>query len=93
MEVSCPEKTNIDTSKNNNEYFRKVDNFDDYIKWTEEEKQKIDKSPVCRKCEYKGFCLTEHYRFVENLDNGCNGYKYLLDTYRFRYGKEKLINV
>ena len=70
-----------------------IDNFDDYIKWAEEEKQKIDKSPVCRKCEYKGFCLTEHYRFVENLDNGCNGYKYLLDTYRFRYGKEKLINV
>ena len=49
--------------------------------------------PICRKCEYKGFCLTEHYRFVENLDNGCNGYKYLLDTYKFRYGKEKLINV
>ena len=83
----------LDFDKNNNEYFRKVENFDEYIKWTEEEKQKIDKSPICRKCEYKGFCLTEHYRFVENLDNGCNGYKYLLDTYKFRYGKEKLINV
>ncbi len=81
----------LDFDKNNNEYFRKVDNFEDYIKWTEEEKKKIDKSPVCNKCEYKGFCLTEHYRFVENLENGCNGYKYLLDTYKFKYGNERLI--
>ena len=26
-------------------------------------------------------------RFVKDLKDGCNGYRYLLDTFRFRYGK------
>ena len=35
---------------------------------TEKEK-KENISNICRKCEYYGSCLTEHYRYVENLDN------------------------
>ena len=34
----------LDFDKNNNEYFKKLNSFDDYIQWTEKEKQKIDKS-------------------------------------------------
>ena len=44
-------------------------------------------SPICKNCEYLGRCLTEHYQYVSDLKNGCNGYRYLLDTYQFRYGK------
>ncbi len=44
-------------------------------------KEKVGMSDICKSCKYFGHCLTEHYRYVENLDNGCNGYKGLLDWY------------
>ena len=46
------------------------------------EKEKLENvSDICRNCKYFGHCLTEHYRYVKDLDNSCNGYKGLLDWY------------
>jgi sulfatase maturation enzyme AslB (radical SAM superfamily) len=62
------------------EYFLELDGWDDYIRWSE--KEKLTMSDICRSCEYFGNCLTEHYRYVKDLNNGCNGYKGLLDWYK-----------
>lgn len=64
---------------NDREFFLELDSWDDYIKWTEKEKNTI--SSICKKCEYFGHCLTEHYRPVYDLTNSCNGYKGLLNWY------------
>jgi MoaA/NifB/PqqE/SkfB family radical SAM enzyme len=62
------------------EYFLELDTWQDYIAWTKKEKAD-NVSDICRNCEYFGHCLTEHYRYVKDLDNSCNGYKGLLDYY------------
>lgn len=64
---------------NDKEYFLELDNFDEYIGWSEKEKTKL--SPICQICEFKGHCLTEHYRYVKDLTHSCNGFKGLLNWY------------
>jgi len=64
---------------NDNEYFLELDSFDDYITWAEKEKKSL--SPICQSCPFKGHCLTEHYRYVKDLNNSCNGYRGLLEYY------------
>lgn len=64
---------------NDKEYFLELDTFQEYINWANKEKTKL--SPICQACPYKGHCLTEHYRYVKDLDNGCNGYRGLLEYY------------
>lgn len=66
---------------NDNEYFKSLDTFKDYLDWAESEPVK-NVSNICKNCEYYGKCLTEHYRYVKDLSNGCNGYKGLLDWYK-----------
>lgn len=70
----------LEFDTNDNEYFLELDTFEDYIKWADQEPTK-NVSNICRECEYYGHCLTEHYRYVTDLDNSCNGYKGLLDYY------------
>jgi MoaA/NifB/PqqE/SkfB family radical SAM enzyme len=65
---------------NDNEYFLELNSFDKYIAWASQEPTK-NVSEICHSCEYYGKCLTEHYRYVTDLDNGCNGYKGLIDWY------------
>ena len=65
---------------NDKEFFLLLDNFQDYLKWTEKEK-KYNVSNICRNCKYFGGCLTEHYRYVQNMENGCNGYYNLIEWY------------
>jgi hypothetical protein len=76
----------LEFDKDNREYFLELDSFADYEVWCQKEKEQTI-SPICKNCEYLGRCLTEHYQYVSDLKNGCNGYRYLLDTYQFRYGK------
>lgn len=66
---------------NDNEYFLELDTFNDYVRWTHKEKES-NVSDICRSCDYFGRCLTEHYRYVMDLENSCNGYKGLLDYVR-----------
>lgn len=70
----------LEFDRNDREYFLELNGWKDYVKWTE--KEKLTMSDICRSCEYFGNCLTEHYRYVKDLDNGCNGYKGLLDWYK-----------
>ena len=69
----------LEFDKDDKEYFLELESFDEYILWTKKEKESL--SEICRNCEYVGRCLTEHYRYVDNLKNGCSGYKSLLDWY------------
>lgn len=62
------------------EYFLELDTFEQYLEWANQEPEK-NVSDICRQCEYYGHCLTEHYRYVKDLDNSCNGYKGLLEYY------------
>lgn len=66
---------------NDNEYFKSLDTYKDYLDWAESEPVK-NVSNICKNCEYYGKCLTEHYRYVKDLSNSCNGYRGLLDWYK-----------
>ncbi len=68
---------------NDREYFKSLDSYEEYLSWARDEPIK-NVSDICRKCEYYGKCLTEHYRYVKTMEYGCNGYKGLLDWYKFR---------
>ena len=63
-----------------NEHFTELTSFDKYKKWAQREKT-AGVSDICKNCKYFGGCLTEHYKYVENLNYCCNGYKGLLDWY------------
>ena len=65
---------------NDREYFLELDSFQEYLNWAKLESY-TNVSHICKSCKYYGNCLTEHYRFVKDLDNSCNGYKGLLDWY------------
>ena len=62
------------------EYFKEYDSYHEYKQWAKEEPEK-NLSDICKKCKYYGNCLTEHYRYVTDLTNSCNGYKGLLEYY------------
>jgi sulfatase maturation enzyme AslB (radical SAM superfamily) len=62
------------------EYFLELDSFQEYLNWAKLESY-TNISDICRNCKYYGNCLTEHYRFVEDLENSCSGYKGLLEYY------------
>jgi len=64
---------------NDNEFFKELDSFEDYLKWADDEK--INLSKICKECKYLGRCLTEHYRFVTDLKDSCSGYRGLLERY------------
>jgi hypothetical protein len=65
---------------NDREYFKELDKFEEYIEWAKLEPLK-NVSDICRNCKHYGTCLTEHYRYVRDLNYSCNGYKFLLDWY------------
>ena len=73
----------LEFDKNDKEYFLELKTFKDYIKWSNNEPIK-NVSDICKQCEYYGHCLTEHYRYVKDLNNSCNGYKGLLKYYAKR---------
>lgn len=72
----------LEFDRDDKEYFLELNSWDEYIEWTKKEKDTI--SPICKVCPYFGNCLTEHYRYVDDLENSCNGYKGLLDYYNER---------
>jgi sulfatase maturation enzyme AslB (radical SAM superfamily) len=74
----------LEFDSNDNEFFLHLDNYDDYLVWADKEKSKVKSNDFCKKCEFLGHCLTEHYREVQSLEHSCNGYKYLLEWYRLR---------
>jgi len=71
----------LDFDTNDNELFTELDNFNQYLEWSHNEKNRYI-SDICKQCDYYGHCLTEHYRYVKNLTNGCNGHQYLLNWYK-----------
>lgn len=66
---------------NDREYFKELNSFDEYLQWSNSEHEK-NVSGICKSCDYYGKCLTEHYRYVNDLKNGCNGFKGLIDWYK-----------
>jgi hypothetical protein len=73
----------LEFNKDDKEYFLELNSIKEYIKWAEQEPIN-NVSDICKKCKYYGHCLTEHYRYVKDLTNSCNGYKGLLDYYEQR---------
>lgn len=61
------------------EFFLELENLKEYENWCDKEKKRVNDNLFCKKCEYQGNCLTEHYRDVKSLENSCNGFKKLLD--------------
>lgn len=66
---------------NDKEYFKTLNTILEYKEWALNEPNK-NVSQICKSCDYYGRCLTEHYRYVKDLNNGCNGYKGLIDWYK-----------
>lgn len=71
----------LDFDLNDNEIFTELDNFSQYLEWSNNENYRYI-SNICKQCDHYGHCLTEHYRYVKDLSNGCNGYQYLLNWYK-----------
>lgn len=71
----------LDFDTNDNELFTELDDFNQYLEWSHNEKNRYI-SNICKQCDYYGHCLTEHYRYVKDLTNGCNGHQYLLNWYK-----------
>ena len=69
----------LEFDENDNEYFLELPTYNSYQQWAWREKRV--QSPICNSCTYFGHCLTEHYRYVKDLKNSCNGYRGLLDWY------------
>lgn len=69
----------LEFDKQDKEYFLELDSIDKYYEWANSEKTNL--SPICKSCKYVGHCLTEHHRYVKDLDNSCNGYIGLLNWY------------
>jgi sulfatase maturation enzyme AslB (radical SAM superfamily) len=72
------------------EFFLELDSWNDYLKWAEKEKNEV--SSICQECKYFGHCLTEHYRYVKDLNNSCNGYKGLLEYYERLENSSRVIS-
>ena len=75
----------LEFDDNDNEYFLEFNKFEEYLKWTEIEKERVNKNPYCSRCDYLGSCLSEHLRDVKDLTYSCNGFKHLLDWYHERF--------
>ncbi len=73
----------LEFDESDKEYFLELDTWQDYIAWTEKEKSN-NVSSICKSCKYFGNCLTEHYRYVKDLDNSCNGYRGLLEYMEYK---------
>jgi sulfatase maturation enzyme AslB (radical SAM superfamily) len=69
----------LEFDKDNREYFLDLSNLKDYEDWCLKEKNRVNENEFCKKCEYLGNCLTEHYRDVKSLEKSCNGFKKMLD--------------
>ncbi len=76
----------LEFDSDDNEFFLEFDNFDGYINWSTNEKEKVNSNPYCSGCEYLGKCLTEHYREVKSTNDSCNGFKGLLDKSKILFG-------
>ncbi len=72
----------LDFDLNDKEFFQEYDNFEEYIKWCQKEKERVAKNEFCSNCEYYGHCLSEHLRTVKDLEHSCNGFKHLIDWYK-----------
>jgi sulfatase maturation enzyme AslB (radical SAM superfamily) len=72
----------LDFDKDDKEYFLELNSWANYQQWAWQEKRTL--SDICNNCKYVGHCLTEHYRYVKDLDNSCNGYINLLEWYDAR---------
>jgi len=70
----------LDFDETDKEYFLEFTNYSVYEQWAWQEKRSL--STVCQNCYWRGHCLTEHYRFVKDLKNSCNGYINLLSRYQ-----------
>lgn len=66
---------------NDREFFLELNEFQEYINWTKKEKNQ-NVSKICKECNYFGRCLTEHYRYVKDLKDSCNGYFNLIEWYK-----------
>ena len=76
--------TTVDVSRGlGQDFFLELATWQDYIAWTEKEKSD-NVSSICKSCKYFGNCLTEHYRYVKDLDNSCNGYRGLLEYMEYK---------
>lgn len=72
----------LDFDLNDNEFFKYLKTFDEYLDWTIEEKARVYSNQHCSTCEYLGGCLSEHLRDVKSIDNSCNGFVGLINWYR-----------
>lgn len=72
---------------NDREYFLELDNFEKYVEWAMLEKNRVYENNFCSSCEYLGKCLSEHIRPVKSIDNGCNGYRDLIQWAAIHWSK------
>ena len=83
--------TVLEFDSNNHEYFLELDSFDEYLRWTQEEKEKVYMNGYCSVCPYLGSCLSEHLREVKDISESCNGFKLLLDWYAKNYDFKRYV--
>jgi hypothetical protein len=70
---------------NDNEFFLECQTLDEYTEWCKKEKNRVTKNIFCSNCNHLGHCLSEHLRDVKSIDNSCNGFKRLIDWYKYEF--------
>lgn len=70
----------LDFDMEDREYFRVVNDMESYREWILREVVITDEG-ACGVCKYRGGCLSEHIRVVRDVDESCNGFFKLLETY------------
>jgi hypothetical protein len=72
----------LEFDANDKEHFLEFDSLEFYNEWSITEKQKIYSNNFCSRCDYVGNCLTEHYRDIKTMNDGCDGYQSLITWYK-----------
>lgn len=71
----------LDFDEKQREYFVKLNDWSDFHEYVTRERSMVENNPYCGKCPWIGKCLTEQYRNVTEINNGCNGFRNLIEWY------------
>lgn len=73
----------LEFDRNGDEYFLEMCDWSDYLTWVMDEYITVNTNVYCGYCEFRGKCLSEHLRSVENFETeSCSGSRGLVEWYR-----------
>lgn len=72
----------IEYDESDRELFKEINSIADFSTHATKEKERVLANATCSTCPWVGRCLTEQYRNVLDINNGCNGFRGLIEWYK-----------